>query len=73
MKILKEKHTERTGNECIIFSSVLLIEFTDTNYLIISTEQYCGGWTSNDISTSTWSFKTSEEAYSKYNQVAKNI
>lgn len=71
MKILKEKHVERTDNECMIYSSVVLLEFTDTNYLVISTEQYCGSWTSNDINTSTWSFKNSEEAYFKYDQVAK--
>ena len=72
MKILKEKHTERSGNECVIFTSVLLIEFTRTNYLVISSEQYCGGWTNNEISNSAWSFKNIEEAYSKYDQVAKN-
>lgn len=73
MKILKEKHTERSGNECVIFTSVLLIEFTRTNYLVISSEQYCGGWTNNEISNSTWAFKNIEEAYSKFDQVAKNI
>lgn len=72
MKILKEKHTERSGNECVIFTSVILIELTRTNYLVISSEQYCGGWTNNEINNSTWSFKNVEEAYSKYNQVAKN-
>lgn len=73
MKILKEKHTERSGNECVIFTSVLLIEFTRTNYLVISSEQYCGGWTNNEISNSTWSFKNIEEAYSKYDQVSKTF
>lgn len=73
MKILKEKHTERSGNECVIFTSVLLIEFTRTNYLVISSEQYCGGWTNNEISTSTWAFKNIEEAYSKYDQVSKTF
>lgn len=73
MKILKEKHTERSGNECVIFTSVLLIEFTRTNYLVISSEQYCGGWTNNEISNSTWAFKNIEEAYSKYDQVSKTF
>jgi hypothetical protein len=73
MKILKEKHTERSGNECVIFTSVILIEFTRTNYLVVSTEQYCGGWTNNEISNSTWSFKNIEEAYSKYDQVSKTF
>lgn len=73
MKILKEKHTERSGNECVIFTSVILIEFTRTNYLVISSEQYCGGWTNNEISNSTWSFKNIEEAYSKYDQVSKTF
>ena len=73
MKILKEKHTERSGNECVIFTSVTLIEFTRTNYLVISSEQYCGGWTNNEISNSTWAFKCIEEAYSKYDQVAKTF
>lgn len=73
MKILKEKHTERSGNECVIFTSVILIEFTRTNYLVISSEQYCGGWTNNEISNSTWAFKNIEEAYSKYDQVSKTF
>lgn len=73
MKILKEKHTERSGNECVIFTSVLLIEFTRTNYLVISSEQYCGGWTNNEISNSTWAFKNIEEAYSKFDQVSKTF
>ncbi len=73
MKILKEKHTERSGNECVIFTSVILIEFTRTNYLVISSEQYCGGWTNNEISNSTWAFKNIEEAYSKFDQVSKTF
>ncbi len=73
MKILKEKHTERSGNECVIFTSVILIEFTKTNYLVISSEQYCGGWTNNEISNSTWAFKNIEEAYSKFDQVSKTF
>ena len=73
MRVLKEKHTEREGNECLIYSSVVLLEFTDTNYLVISTEQFCGSWTGDDIYTSTWSFKNPEEAYSKYNQVVNTI
>ena len=73
MKILKEKHTERSGNECVIFTSVLLIEFTRTNYLVISSEQYCGGWTNNEISNSTWAFKNIEEAYLKYDQISKTF
>jgi hypothetical protein len=69
MKILKEKHTERNGNDCLIQASVVLLEFTETNYLVISTEQFLGGWTDNDIINSTWSFKTFAEAYKKYNQI----
>lgn len=69
MTILKEKHTERDGNDCLIKSSVVLLEFSDTNYLVISTEQFLGGWTDDDIINSTWSFKNREEAYSKYNQI----
>lgn len=72
MKVLKEKHTERSGNDCWIQTSVVLLEFSSTNYLVVSTEQFLGGWTDNDINTSTWSFKHIEEAYSKYNQVSKH-
>jgi hypothetical protein len=70
MQILKEKHTTRDGNDCIIKASVALIEFTDTNYLVVSTEQFLGGWTDNNIHTSTWSYKTFAEAYKKYNQIS---
>ena len=73
MKVLGEKYIGREGNDCLIYTSVVLLEFTSTHYLVISTEQYCGSWTDNDINTSTWSFNTPEEAYSKYNQVAENI
>ena len=73
VKILKEKHTERTGNDCWIQASVALLEFSNTNYLVISTEQFLGSWTDNDINNSTWSFKNRDEAYSKYYQVEKLI
>lgn len=73
MKILKEKHSERDGNDCLIKASVVLLEFSNTNYMVVSTEQFLGGWTDNDINNSTWSFKNIEEAYSKYFQVVKHI
>jgi hypothetical protein len=70
MKILKEKNTERSGNDCWIQATVALLEFSDTNFLVVSTEQFLGGWTDNAIATSTWEFKNRDAAYSKYNQVA---
>jgi hypothetical protein len=70
MKILKEKSTERSGNDCWIQATVVLLEFSDTNFLVVSTEQFIGGWTDNAIANSTWEFKNREEAYTKYNQVA---
>ena len=73
MKILKEKNSERCGNDCWIIATVALLEFSNTNFLVISTEQFIGGWTDNAIATSTWEFKNREEAYTKYDQVAKNI
>ena len=73
MKILKEKHTERYGNDCLIQASVVLLEFSTTNYLVVSTEQFLGGWTDNAIATSTWDFQNRDAAYDKYNQAAKNI
>lgn len=73
MKILEEKHVEHFGNDCLIKSSTVLLEFSDTNYLVVSTEQFCGGWTDDTITTSTWSFKNRDEAYAKYSQVSKNI
>lgn len=73
MKILKEKCTEREGNDCLIQASVVLLEFSNTNFLVVSTEQFLGGWTDNDICTNMWEFKNREEAYAKYNQVARGI
>ena len=73
MNILKEKHTERYGNECLIKTSVVLLEFSDTNYFIISTEQFLGSWTDNAINNGTWSFKNREDAFNKYSQVAKLV
>lgn len=73
MKILKEKQSDREGNDCLIKASVVLLEFSNTNYMVISTEQFIGGWTDNTIADTTWSFKSIEEAYTKYYQVAKNI
>lgn len=70
MKILKEKSTERSGNDCWIQTTVVLLEFSDTNFLVVSTEQFLGGWTDNAINTSTWEFKNRDAAYSKYSQVA---
>lgn len=70
MKILKEKSTERSGNDCWIQATTVLLEFSDTNFLVVSTEQFISGWTDNAIATSTWEFKNRNEAYSKYNQVA---
>lgn len=70
MKILKEKSTERSGNDCWIQATTVLLEFSDTNFLVVSTEQFIGGWTDNDIITNTWEFKNRNEAYSKYNKVA---
>ena len=73
MKILKEKRSERSGNDCWINATVVLLEFSDTNFLVVSTEQFLGGWTDNAIATSTWEFKNREEAYTKYNQVAGGL
>lgn len=73
MKILKEKSIERSGNDCWIQTTVALLEFSDTNFLVVSTEQFIGGWTDNAIATSTWEFKNRNEAYSKYNQVAREM
>lgn len=73
MKVLKEKHSNREGNDCLIKASVVLLEFSNTNYMVISTEQFIGGWTDNAIADATWSFKSIEEAYTKYYQAAKNI
>lgn len=73
MKILKEKHSDREGNDCLIKASAALLEFSNTNYMIISTEQFIGSWTDNTIADTTWSFKSIEEAYTKYYQIAKNI
>jgi hypothetical protein len=70
MKILKEKNVDRDGNDCLIKASIVLLEFSDTNFLVVSTEQFIGGWTDNAIATSTWEFKNRDEAYSKYNQVS---
>lgn len=70
MKILKEKNVDRDGNDCLIKASIVLLEFSDTNFLVISTEQFIGGWTDNAIATSTWEFKNRDEAYSKYNQIS---
>lgn len=69
MKVLKEAHSEREGNDCLIKASVVLLEFSDTNFMVISTEQFCGGWTDNDIANSTWSYKNRDEAIIKYNQI----
>lgn len=69
MKILKETHNERYGNECLIKASVVLLEFSDTNYMVISTEQFIGGWTDNAIADTTWSFKNRDEAIAKYDQI----
>ena len=73
MKILKEKSSERSGNDCWIKATVALLEFSNTNFLVVSTEQFLGGWTDNAIATSTWEFKNREEADTKYDQVARNI
>ncbi len=73
MKVLREKHNEREGNDCLIYSSVVLLEFSNINYLVISTEQYIGSWTNDDIANSTWSFKSYEAAFNKYDQVSKTI
>ena len=73
MKILKEKHSDREDNDCLIKASVVLLEFSNTNYMVISTEQFIGSWTDNAIADTTWSFKSMKEAYTKYYQVAKNI
>ena len=73
MKILKEKNSAHSGNDCWIESSVALLEFSETNYLVVSTKQFLGGWTDNAIATSTWEFKSREEAYTKYNQVAGGL
>ena len=73
IKILKEKHSEQYGNDCLIMSSIVLLEFSRTNYLVISTEQFLGGWTNNDISNSTWAFKHIEDAYAKYNQLERTF
>jgi hypothetical protein len=73
VKILEEKHAGRYGNDCLMQSSVVLLEFSATNYLVVSTEQYIGGWTNNDIANSTWSFKNYEEASNKYDQVSKHV
>lgn len=69
MNILREQHTERYGNECLIKASVVLLEFSDTNYMVISTEQFIGGWTDNAIADTTWSYKDKNEAVVKYNQI----
>ena len=73
IKILKEKHSERYGNDCLIVASIALLEFSRTNYLVISTEQFLGGWTDNDINTSSWTFKHIEDAYTKYNQLERTF
>jgi hypothetical protein len=73
IKILKEKHNERYGNDCLIKSSIALIEFSNTNYLVVSIEQFIGSWTDNDISNSTWSFKHIEDAYAKYDQIERTL
>ena len=73
VKVLEEKYAERYGNDCLIQSYLVLLEFSTTNYLVVSTEQYLGGWTGNDIANSTWSFKNYEEAFNKYDQVAKHF
>lgn len=73
MRVIKEKYSDREGNDCLIKASVVLLEFSKTNYMVISTEQFIGGWTDNAIADTTWSFKSIEEAYTKYYQVAKNI
>lgn len=70
MKVLKELNTERYGNDCLIKASIALLEFSNTNYMVISTEQFIGSWTDNAISTSTWEFKNYDAAYSKYDQIA---
>lgn len=69
MKVLKEVHSEREGNDCLIKASVVLLEFSDTNYMVISTEQFIGGWTDNAIADTTWSYKNKKEAVAKYNQI----
>ena len=73
IKILKEKHSERYGNDCLIMSSIVLLEFSRTNYLVISTEQFLGSWTNNDINNSSWAFKHIEDAYEKYNQLERTF
>ena len=73
VKILKEKSTDKMGNDCMIYSNVVLLEFSNSHFVVLSTEQAYGGWTDNAISTSEWSFKTRDEAYAKYNQVERTI
>ena len=73
IKILKEKSASRDGNHCVICSSVVLIEFSDTNYTVVSTEQFCGSGMGYDINTSTWSFMHLHEAEAKFDQLAKLI
>lgn len=72
MKILKELNTERCGNDCLIKASVALLEFSDTNYMVISTEQFIGGWTDDTITDTTWSYKDKDEAITKYDQIVRS-
>lgn len=73
VKILKEKSSSREGNDCLISSTVLLLQFSSWHYVVISTEQYYGSWTNHEISTSEWSFQSIEEAYNKYYQIEKTL
>lgn len=72
MKILKELNTEHYGNDCLIKASVALLEFSNTNYMVISTEQFIGGWTDNTIADTTWSYKNRDEAITKYEQIVRS-
>ena len=73
IKILKEKSTRREGNDCLICSNVALLEFSSSHFVVLSSEQACGGWTDNAIHTSEWSFKSRDEAATKYSQIEKGL
>lgn len=70
---LESKSVSRYGNDCIITSNIVLLQFSSKHYVVLSSEQALGGWTNNDINTSQWSFKNIEEAFSKYRKLERTL
>lgn len=63
MEILKQHHSKRDGNDCIIYRNVALIKSND-EYLIIVHERYTGWSPATDYKIVDFSFyETALECY----------